>query len=196
MTSRRAMDQGWRYEPSKLFWQWDSGHQRFGVRHPDMPSVQALGFPSTFMGWTMDEARACCAAENAVLDTQAATSAAQTMPSLEETAWQDPTHWSGSDPRCLACWANGWPCPVGEARRWSDEQEEESWPPRPLLRCMHCDTPEEHNSTHPCLPGWYHGYVTRPAVTTLAQQMWEWQHYNPMAPQQTWPCLARFLGDD
>jgi hypothetical protein len=38
--------------------------------------------------------------------------------------WHSPQHWAGSDPRCRACWANGWPCDTGDALRIAQEAEE------------------------------------------------------------------------
>jgi hypothetical protein len=67
---------------------------------------------------------------------------------------------------------------------------------RPPLWCQLCDTVEALQHSQPCLNGFVHGFVTRPPVTTLASQMAEFTHYNPMCPQQTWPTLARFLGED
>ena len=42
----------------------------------------------------------------------------------QTSAWQNPQHWPGLDPRCAACWANGWTCETGEAQAELEREEE------------------------------------------------------------------------
>jgi hypothetical protein len=57
-------DRDFHFDPRNLFPQWDSAAQRFGYLHPNKPSVQALGFAATFMGWTLAGAQEMCRLEN------------------------------------------------------------------------------------------------------------------------------------
>ena len=63
----------------------------------------------------------------------------------QTSAWQNPQHWPGLDPRCAACWANGWTCETGEAQAELDREEENNGPP--LCLCGHEET------EHPLLGG-------------------------------------------
>ena len=55
------------YDPTRLVPQYSHFHQRLAYVHPSSPSTQALGYPTIFMGWTPDEARAACAHANAAM---------------------------------------------------------------------------------------------------------------------------------
>jgi hypothetical protein len=57
-------DRTFRYDPARLTWQWDAWYRRHAVIHPSPPGAQRLGFPTTFMGWTMAGARLACKTAN------------------------------------------------------------------------------------------------------------------------------------
>jgi hypothetical protein len=57
----------WHYDSRLLVPRWDHFHRRIGYHHPNPPEIRALAGPDVFMGWTMAEARACCADCNANL---------------------------------------------------------------------------------------------------------------------------------
>lgn len=57
-------DTGFRYAPNKLVPQWDAAVQRFSYRHPNPPSVIALGLPDTHMGYTEAGAQEMCRLAN------------------------------------------------------------------------------------------------------------------------------------